>query len=320
MTRIGVTAWSVHVPGTRLRDLVPGTCLPGLLPEAGPACPPEHARDLLGRKGLLYKEAATRLALCAVHRALGYPPRAPRPGGPADPRSAVVVSSNLGNAGTVAGIARTIRDGSGRDVSPLQAPNASSNVIASAVAIWFRLGGPNLTVCSGAAAGLDALALASLLLRAGRADRVIVVGAEPDDPDATGLHRRRMARNANRELCAGAACVVLERSAAHARQPVLGPVRRVRETGADGKPAPPDPGAGMGAVLGLADHGPDLYGAAGVVYAAAGAALLTSAASGAPGSVTLACGDDADGWSTAQLNAGHRTGAGRDEGEGESSR
>ncbi|HEU4425171.1 MAG TPA: hypothetical protein VFR67_21795, partial [Pilimelia sp.] len=50
------------------------------------APPAERAGLVVGRKGLLYKEPATRLALCAVHRALGLPPGR-RPDRPVAPRT-----------------------------------------------------------------------------------------------------------------------------------------------------------------------------------------------------------------------------------------
>jgi 3-oxoacyl-(acyl-carrier-protein) synthase len=210
---VAVTGWAVHVPA----DDPVGRLAGGA---ASPAQPPERAHELLGRKGLLAKEPATRLALCAVHRALGLPAAAPRSAGRPDPRTAVVASSNLGNVATVCRVVRTVHESGGRDVSPLDVPNASSNVVASSVAIWFRLGGPNLMVCSGATGGLDAIALAALLLRAGRADRCVVVGTEPDDEVVAALAGRARA---------GAAAVVLERWSSSRRE-----IRR---------PGAPDPGA-----------------------------------------------------------------------------
>lgn len=201
MNPVTLTAWSLHLPGVDLAAHLssPADPPPGAWARE-PTVPPERAGTLLGRKGLLYKEPATRLALCAVHRALGLAPGT-RPAGPVSPRTAVVVAGNLGNVDTVARVARTVATEGGAAVSVLDAPNVSSNVVASTVALWFGFGGPNLTVCSGATAGLDALRLASLLLRAGRADRVVLVGVEPDDDVATALF--------GAPLAAGAACVVL---------------------------------------------------------------------------------------------------------------
>ncbi|MBV9821840.1 MAG: beta-ketoacyl synthase, partial [Actinobacteria bacterium] len=118
---------------------------------------------------------------------------------------AVVVASNLGNVEAVARVTRTVRDEGGSAVSVLDAPNASSNIVASTIALWFGFGAANLMVCSGAGAGFDGLELALVLLRAGRADRVVLVGVEPDDPVAAGLYA------GSGRLRAGAACLVLER-------------------------------------------------------------------------------------------------------------
>ncbi|QWF84846.1 beta-ketoacyl synthase N-terminal-like domain-containing protein [Amycolatopsis sp. CA-230715] len=271
---IGVTAASVHLPdaevGPVLNELVEAAgCVASEWPEslAGTACPPERAATLLGRRGLLMKEPATRLALCATHRALGFAPgQVPPPD--RDPSIAVVAAVNLGTVETVADLARTIERDGYRAASPLAAPNASSNVVATTVARWFGFGGPNFQVCSGAAAGADALALAVLLLRAGRARRVVLVGAEPADPVATEL--RQAAGVAN--PCAGAACVVL--------------------TGTGGVPLaldakPPDHGTPI--VVGAEGIDPaarwgDCYGAKDVVSLAVGYHL---AAAGAATAVTV---------------------------------
>jgi hypothetical protein len=154
----------------------------------------------------------------------------------------------------------------GRGVSILDAPNASSNVVASTVALWFGFGGPNLMVCSGATAGLDGLRLAGLLLRSGRARRVVLVGAEPDDEVAGALY-------AEGSLRAGAACVVLEAAPARgvpARQ--AAPARHHLEVGPGGF----DPAAHWGAC----------YGADGVVALALAAHL---AADEGRGPVTVHC-------------------------------
>jgi 3-oxoacyl-[acyl-carrier-protein] synthase II len=195
--QVTVTGWSVHLPGARAH---------AALPDFGPACPPEQASTLLGRKGLLAKEPATRLALCAVHRALRLDP-GQRPKAVVQTDTAVVASSNLGNVATVADVAQTVRAQGGRAVSPMNAPNASSNVLAGSVALWFRFGGPNLMLCSGADSGFAAIRLAVLLLRSGRARRAVVVGAEPDDPVATALHAFGSPRA---PLRSAGACVILE--------------------------------------------------------------------------------------------------------------
>ena len=190
-------------------------------------------------------------------------------------------------------------------VSPLTAPNASSNIIASTIAIWFRFGGPNLMVCSGATAGLDAIGLASLLLRAGRADRVVVVGVEPDDEVAAGLHRRRTAAASRRPLRAGAACVVLEPVRNAPSAPLrLGAVRSVASPATVDGGSPPD-------VVLAAEIG-EMYGATGVVQVAAAAYLLAAEAGAPDGPVRLVCGDESDGWRTVNvmLDRARRVGPG----------
>jgi 3-oxoacyl-[acyl-carrier-protein] synthase II len=295
---VALSGWAVNVPGFDLAALVPGE---------RPSRPvaPEDASDLLGRRGLLAMEAATRLALCAVHRALGLGPQERLAGHP-DPATAVVVSSNYGNVGAVAKIAATLHRGEER-VSPLQAPNASSNVIASTVAIWFRCGGPNLMVCSGATGGLDAAALAAVLLRAERAERVILVGVEPDDDVAGSLHALRRTTGQRERLRAGAAAVVLERSVADMQAPRLGPVSSCTDSaaatlgsGADvllgpSRSAPP----GVRAIDLRHDLG-DMSGADGVVQLALAAALV---AAGGVTAVELMCGDSVDGWRRALTGA-----------------
>ncbi|GAA3734004.1 beta-ketoacyl synthase N-terminal-like domain-containing protein [Salinactinospora qingdaonensis] len=292
-----VTGWSVHLVGP-----VP-EAVGDLEPVAG--CTADDAREILGRKGLLYKEAATRLALCAVHRALDRPPRAPRPDGPPDPRTAVVASSNLGNTATVRSVMATVAATSGRDVSPLAAPNASSNVVASSVALWFRFGGPNLMLCSGAVSGLDAVAAAIRLLRTDRADRVVVVGVEPGDEVARAVHHSTPAAAAGFPLREGAACLILERGGSPAAgTPVVEPLATAPVTTAEGAPpvavfgpCPPDwplPPR----VVGPKELEGDGYGAAGVVYTALAASLL---AGGGTASAAVTCGDDVDGWRFARV-------------------
>jgi len=334
---IAVTGWSLHLPGVDLAAAVP--LLAAVAPEVAerPACPAEAAHELLGRKGLLGKDPATRLALCAVHRALGLPARTPREQGPPDPDVAVVASSNFGNVSTVVDVVRSVRRSGRSGVSPLAAPNASSNSLASGVAIWFRFGGPNLLVCSGATAGLDAVALGALLLRAGRARRVVVVGAEPADEVAAALQETRAAPPG--PLRAGAACVVLEPAmAGHPlvrstlgeppvdpggaaspalvrstlRQPPVDPRGAVPALSRSTLGEPPLDLRDAALVIGpagtaapgapridLAASCGDLYGALGVVQIAVAAAI--AGAGTRPGRVRVVSGDAADGWRTVDV-------------------
>jgi 3-oxoacyl-[acyl-carrier-protein] synthase II len=308
---VAVTGYSLQFPGSDLAARLP-VLAPALAGQApGGDCVPERAHELLGRKGLLGKDAATRLALCAVHRALRLPVRAQRAAGPADPTTAVVASSNLGNLGSVLNVARAVRAGGRREVSPLEVPNASSNVVASTVAIWFRFGGPSLMVCSGATSGLDAVALGMLLLRAGRAARVVVVGTEPADPDAIAVHKLRAGPGA--PLLAIAACVVLEPAATAAAAPLIRHVGEWRGRGH--RETVPGLAVGPGQRIDLAGACGDMYGAQGVVLVALAAGLAwrrpfvtrqpasQPAAAGDQEAIRVVCGDATDGWRSADITA-----------------
>ena len=92
-----VTSWSLHLPGV---DFATGL---GPLPplDVAPACPAERADErLLGRRGLLAK--LSRHPPRAVRRP-ARARRSTRPSPPEDmaPRTAVIVSSNLGNVAAV---------------------------------------------------------------------------------------------------------------------------------------------------------------------------------------------------------------------------
>ncbi|MCQ8186820.1 beta-ketoacyl synthase N-terminal-like domain-containing protein [Streptomyces rugosispiralis] len=322
---VTVTAHALHVPdpiggsvATAARDL-----FASVAPE--PACGPDQAHTVLGRKGLLFKEDATRLALCAVHRAFGLPPGKLTEPLPGAEHTAVVVSSNVGNARTVRDIVTGMRAGSAHDVSPLNGPNASSNVIASTLAIRYGFTGPNLMVCSGATSGLDAIRLGVLLLRGERARRVVVVGVEPDDEVAGGLAALRPAAPGTTvpvPLRAAAACVVLEPGGAGPR---LGNVRRhtrpddiaddlracvtspagdvtqaLTPPAALRLTAPGAPGAGGG--IDLTPHLGEVYGALGVVQLAVAAAWLGSGQPSGPGGALITCGDGEDGYASVRLD------------------
>lgn len=293
---VAITRRAVCLP-----EPVPGTRMEHWEPD--PVPPPERAAELLGRKGLLAKEPATRMALCAVHRAFGLPERAPRRSAEEpDPRTAVIVSSNLGNVATVAGISTALPDGGVRAVSPLDAPNASSNVIASTVAIWFRFGGPNLTVCSGHPSGLDAVGLGRLLLLSGRADRVVVVGVEPRDEVTDAL----LTRATGAPGVPVAACVVLE-TAEHAEhgedgedggaflhdvvmEPTAHDSRLVADSTTHGRVTVDTGSGGRG------------YGAEGVLQVAVAAAVV--AADSTVRSITAVCGAPEEGFRATRITAG----------------
>jgi 3-oxoacyl-[acyl-carrier-protein] synthase II len=300
MTRIVISAHAVHIP-----DTLPGD-LPGGWAQYTPGVPPHDAHLLLGRKGLLGKEPATRLALCAVHRALGLPPGLPDSPPPDAHRTAVVVSSNLGNVATVCDVVSTVRAGSVDDVSPLQIPNASSNVIASSVAIRFGLRGPNFMICNGDSSGLDAVRLAARLLRVGRADRVVVVGVEPDDETARRLRAQGRPPGTTPPLRAAAACLVLTRQTATPKQSHSVVLDRVWSHPTQGEAVDVPIGLRLTAPGGVGPEGHaiaesvdlterigDTYGAVGVLQVALAASWLESS-DNATGAV-VTCGEPAVG-------------------------
>ncbi|MFE6977137.1 beta-ketoacyl synthase N-terminal-like domain-containing protein [Streptomyces sp. NPDC057682] len=142
----------------------------------------DPAAGLRGRE-LRHKDRSSRLALRAAEFALhdaGLTDAGPDAAftGAAD-ATAVVVSTNLGNADGVCEATDTIAREGVRGLSPLGLPQTSSNVIAGWVAIRYGLRGPNLTVCNGVTSGLDALAWARNLIVAGRTETAVVVGVEP---------------------------------------------------------------------------------------------------------------------------------------------
>lgn len=189
------------------------------------------AGDLLGRpvaderldpttelgRGVRYKDRATKLAMVAAGRALRDAALLTEAGadGLAVPGQSVgvVASSNLGNLDTVCRTAETIATASVTATSPMALPNASSNIVASSLAVRFGLRGPNLMVCNGASSGLDAVRLGALLIGSKRATRIVVVGVEPVNEVVVALTGKSAA-----ELFDGAVAVVLESgAAAHAR-------------------------------------------------------------------------------------------------------
>lgn len=167
----------------------------------------------VAKKGIRYKDHATLLSMSAGWQAIldAKLPDDPEKQVEA-PRFGVVVTCNLGNIDTVANVARTIRNEHVNAASAMDLPNASSNVIASSLAIRHGLQGPNLMVCNGATSSLDALHLAANCIRSGRADRMLVVGVEVHNDVVAALP------DAAEQWFNGAVAVVIEsRSSAQSR-------------------------------------------------------------------------------------------------------
>lgn len=142
---------------------------------------PVDPAGLVGRKGLRYKDRATQLGYCVAAGTLRDAGLL-GPGGALavdGPTVGVVVSSNFGNLDTVCRAVDTITAETVSGTSPMDLPNASSNIVASSVAIRHGLQGPNLMVCNGATSGIDAVYWGTTLVRSGRVERVLVIGVEP---------------------------------------------------------------------------------------------------------------------------------------------
>ncbi|AEM87521.1 beta-ketoacyl synthase N-terminal-like domain-containing protein [Streptomyces violaceusniger] len=200
-----VTGVGLALPGADTPDaLLRGTACP----VTGPAAEPFDTAARIGRRGHRYKDRATRLALCAALDALRSARLIPSDGEevmvPGD-TVGVVASSNLGNLDTACLTAAAIAERSAVDLSPMSLPNASSNVIASWVAIRHGLRGPNLMLCNGATSGLDAVHWGAALVAAGRVRRAVVIGVETHNAVVEDLLGRPAA-----ELLDGAAAIVVE--------------------------------------------------------------------------------------------------------------
>lgn len=179
----------------------------GLLRLGPEAAAPLDPAARIGGRGLRYKDRASQLALCAAGDALRAAGLVDAAGGltVASGSVAVVASSNAGNLDTVCLAAAALNEESTDGLSPMDLPNASSNVVASSVALRFGLRGPNLMLCNGPASGLDALYWGARLLAAGRCGCVVVIGVEPRNAVVAGL-----SGTPEDALLDGAAAVVIE--------------------------------------------------------------------------------------------------------------
>lgn len=171
------------------------------LDEPGEAVEPNF-RERLGRKGLRYNTKATLLALAAVTELL----ETAGPGtAEAGESCGLIAASAYGTYSAVCGVAEQLTQGGVNRISPMDLPNASSNILASQIAIRFGIKGVCLTVDDGLRSGESVLRWASRLLRAGRCERVIAVTAESPSEYEQLLR-------GGRPLVTGAVAMMLERA------------------------------------------------------------------------------------------------------------
>ena len=140
------------------------------------------------------------------------------PGSVPPERVGLVLGNALAGQSGMIDFANDVREQSARFVSPIRFPQTVGNFIAGALARAYDIRGPNSTIASGPASGLDAVVEACSLLSAGRADIVFAGGtgrltpalalglAEPDVTFSDGAclfvlesHEHALARGA-REL------------------------------------------------------------------------------------------------------------------------
>lgn len=228
-TEVVITGVGIEIPGIEhIRDFL------GALqsPLEGGEFTPEKK---LGRKGLRYKDRATLLAFCAAKSALEgamLPTTAQEQQAPE--RFGVVVSSNLGNLDTVCNVVGIIRENGVDHTSPMDLPIASSNVIPASLAIKFGLKAVNLMICNGAHSGIDSLYFAANAIRAGRADRILVVGVEPLNPVVAKLMEEsaqpylRPSKSIRSGEAAGAVVLESQRAAEERCVPIYGTVSDYR--------------------------------------------------------------------------------------------
>lgn len=210
---IVVTGIGIELPGVDLAGVEPA-CFKAPIQLKG-----FDFESKLGKHGYKYKDKATRIALCAAKAALsdaGLPTISKEQVSPE--RFGVIASSNLCNLDTVCKVVDEIRTHGVDHISPMDLPNASSNEVASNLAIWFGLKAFSLMVCNGATSGIDALYIGTNALRTGRAKRVLAVGVEPLTPVIEKLMQESVeawvGNTFQARLGEGAGALVLETAAA----------------------------------------------------------------------------------------------------------
>lgn len=90
-----------------------------------------------------------------------------------------------------------------RSVHPMMIPRVTPNVMASEIAIFWKLAGPNFTVSTACASGAHAIGQALMMLRSGRADVMVAGGTEAPILPLTfaGFDALRVMSRRNSEPC-----------------------------------------------------------------------------------------------------------------------
>ena len=144
---------------------------------------PFDPQAYVGERNLRPLDRTSRLLVVAAQLALadsGWAPAGqPRPAG-TSPGAEVglVVGTTFCSVRTIAEFDRRALRLGPSHASPLDFANSVINAAAGQAAIWHGLRGVNSTLAGGEASGLQAIAQAAELIRAGRADAVLAGGAE----------------------------------------------------------------------------------------------------------------------------------------------
>jgi 3-oxoacyl-[acyl-carrier-protein] synthase II len=147
----------------------------------------DGAEEIVGRREVRRMDRAARLAVVAAAQALEDAGGEPI----ARERFGAVIANVHGGADTLYRSELALLQEGVERVSPFMVPLGLTNAPAAAVTRVNGLRGPSSTVTTACAAGTDALGLAALLIRAGRADAMLAGGAEaPITPPVVAGYRR----------------------------------------------------------------------------------------------------------------------------------
>jgi 3-oxoacyl-[acyl-carrier-protein] synthase II len=154
------------------------------------ACLAPHddgAEELVGRREVRRMDRAARLAVVAAAQALDD-----AGGSPTDPeRTGAVIANVHGGAETMYRAGVVFSSQGIERVSPFTVPLGLTNAPVAAVMRVNGFRGPSSTVATACAAATDAIGLAAILIRGGRADAVLAGGAEaPVSPLVVAGYRR----------------------------------------------------------------------------------------------------------------------------------
>ena len=133
--------------------------------------------EVLGAKGTRSINRVTALAIATVGDLLA------NTGCPTGEGTGLVLGTTTGSVESMMSFTRSsLTAERPYQVGPTLFPNTVMNCAAGKCAIWHDLRGPNTTIAGGRTTGLQALAYTGRLLRAGRAERVLVGAAEELSP------------------------------------------------------------------------------------------------------------------------------------------